>query len=129
MSVRIDNTSTKASLFWSPADLKEAGQHDENRITEDGAEAVMLSLGHSQRAWRVVRRMQRSEYADWLLETTLRGKRKLVALEVSGVDRGSITSRLANKLDKGLPPLSIPAVMAAPALYENEFLVVAAITV
>ena len=98
MSVRIDNTSTKASLFWSPADLKEAGQHDENRITEDGAEAVMLSLGHSQRAWRVVRRMQRSEYADWLLETTLRGKRKLVALEVSGVDRGSITSRLANKL-------------------------------
>ena len=42
--------------------------------------------------------MQREEHADWLLEDTTRGARRGVALEVSGVDRGSIVGRLSEKL-------------------------------
>jgi hypothetical protein len=42
--------------------------------------------------------MQREEHADWLLEDTAGGKRQVIALEVSGVDRGSIVARLTRKL-------------------------------
>jgi len=77
--------------------LNKMDQHDHNRITEDGAEAVSPALGHLYRDWRVIRRMQREEHADWLLED-VRGKRQVVALEVSGVDKGSIAARVAEKL-------------------------------
>ena len=73
-------------------------QHDYNRITEDGAEAVALALAHRHRAWCVIRRMQREEHADWLLEDTRDGVRQTVALEISGVDRGSILGRISEKL-------------------------------
>lgn len=69
-------------------------------MTEDGAEAVMLALAHRARGWRVVRRMQREEHADWLLEQQGEGPRQVVALEVSGVNRGSIAARLTDKLDQ-----------------------------
>jgi hypothetical protein len=75
--------------------MSKIDQHDHNRITEDGAEAMALTLAHRHRAWRVVRRMQRRENADWLLEDA-RGDES--ALEVSGVDRGSIAARLSEKL-------------------------------
>ena len=42
--------------------------------------------------------MQREEYADWLLEDIRDGVCQFVALEVSGVDRGSIAARLSQKL-------------------------------
>jgi len=42
--------------------------------------------------------MQREEHADWLLEETGENARQVVALEVSGVDRGDIAARLAEKL-------------------------------
>ena len=42
--------------------------------------------------------MQREEYADWLLERPTEAGREIAALEVSGVDRGSIVSRLTQKL-------------------------------
>jgi hypothetical protein len=41
--------------------------------------------------------MQRGEHADWLLEDR-REVRQIVALEVSGVARGSIATRLSEKL-------------------------------
>ena len=85
------------SLSWPAADLTQIDQHDHNRITEDGAEAVALAVVHEHRAWRVVRRMQREERADWLLEDLAGGQRQVIALEISGVDRGSITTRLAEK--------------------------------
>jgi len=75
--------------------MSKIDQHDHNRITEDGAEAVALALAHRHRAWRIVRRMQRRERADWLLEDA-RGNE--IALEVSGVDRGNISGRLFEKL-------------------------------
>jgi hypothetical protein len=42
--------------------------------------------------------MQREEHADWLLEGGGEGGRQRIALEVSGVARGSITARLSQKL-------------------------------
>src|SRR5207245_6631586 len=91
----VERVVSSGLLSWPAADLSKIDQHDHNRITEDGAEAVALALAHRHRAWRVIRRMQREEHADWLLEDTAGGGRQVVALEVSGVDRGSIVAWLA----------------------------------
>ena len=98
VSLDLEGVVSIGLLSWPGAELSKIDQHDHNRITEDGAEAVALALAHRHRAWRVVRRMQREEYADWLLEDAGEGRRQVVALEVSGVDRGSIVARLAEKL-------------------------------
>ena len=42
--------------------------------------------------------MQQGENADWLLAGPREGARQRIALEVSGVARGSIKARLAEKL-------------------------------
>lgn len=94
----IENAVSGCALTWPAAELRLAVQHDHNRITEDGAEAIALAVAHETKTWCVVRRMQREERADWLLEHDSDGKRKLVAFEVSGVDRGSIVVRMREKL-------------------------------
>jgi hypothetical protein len=94
----VDRVLSNGLLSWPGADLSKMDQHDHNRITEDGAEAVALAMAYSHRAWRVIRRMQREEHADWLLEDSVKGGRQVVALEVSGVDRGAIAARLSVKL-------------------------------
>jgi hypothetical protein len=94
----VERVLSDGPLSWPGADLGKMDQHDQNRITEDGAEAVALALAHGHRAWRVIRRMQREEHADWLLEDLGKGGRQVVALEVSGVDRGAIVARLSVKL-------------------------------
>jgi len=100
--ITIQLTNNRAALshvlIWPQTDDKIAVQHDYNRITEDGAEAIALAMAHKNRVWRVVRRMQREEHADWLMEYTDNGVRKLVAFELSGVDKGSIVSRVNEKL-------------------------------
>ena len=98
LSLDVERVTTDALISWPPADLSKTDQHDHNRITEDGAEAVALAAAHQHRAWRVVRRMQREEHADWLLEDTGGSRQRVVALEVSGVDRGSIGARLSDNL-------------------------------
>lgn len=98
VSLQLERAVSRGSLSWSHADMATITLHDHNRITEDGAEAVTLAVMHQHLAWRVVRRMQREEYADWLLERTAEAGRETAALEVSGVDRGSIKSRLTEKL-------------------------------
>lgn len=100
VGIRLDlePSAIDGRLGWPSADSGNLDQHDENRVTEDGAEAVILALAHRHRGWRVVRRMQREEHADWLLEETSEETRQIVALEVSGVDRGSIKARLNEKL-------------------------------
>ncbi len=98
ISLDLERVLSRGLLSWPRADLSKIDQHDYNRITEDGAEAVALALAYRHRAWRVVRRMQREEHADWLLEDVREGGRQVVALEVSGVDRGSIVARLSEKL-------------------------------
>src|SRR5436305_6886887 len=82
----LERVASQGSLAWLLSDLAELDQHDQNRITEDGAEAVALALAHRHRGWRVVRRLQPGEHGDWLLEQAGEGPRQLVALEVSGVD-------------------------------------------
>lgn len=98
LHMAIENAISACALTWPAADLRLAKQHDHNRITEDGAEAIALAVAHKTKTWRVVRRMQREEHADWLLEHDSDGKRKLVAFEVSGVDQGSIMVRMREKL-------------------------------
>jgi hypothetical protein len=98
LHVDLEQVETKCELSWIAADLGKLVQHDENRITEDGAEAVALAAVHSHRGWRVVRRMQREECPDWWLEHTGEGSRQTIALEVSGIARGAISARLSQKL-------------------------------
>ena len=98
LQMAIERAVSRCALTWPAADLGVAKQHDENRITEDGAEAIALAVAHQTSSWHVVRRMQREEHADWLLEHHENGKRKLIAFEVSGIDRGSIRGRLREKL-------------------------------
>lgn len=107
------------SLFWPAADLSKIDQHDDNRITEDGAEAVVLAIAHRHRAWCVVRRMQREEHADWLLEDTAGGQRQVIALEVSGVGRGSIVARLAMKLAQVAKSVDVDQRWAGVAGFEK----------
>lgn len=95
ISLDLEQAVTEGSISWPHVDMSKIDQHDHNRLTECGAEAVALALAHLYRAWRIVRRMQRRESADWLLEDE-RGNE--IALEVSGVDRGSVTARLSEKL-------------------------------
>lgn len=98
ISLEVERHSSPGLLTWPVADLLQLDQHDHQRVTEDGAEAVMLALAHHECGWRVVRRMQREDHCDWLLEKLAEDDRKVIALEVSGVDRGSISQRLNEKL-------------------------------
>src|SRR5947209_8095079 len=100
ISLDLEPEAISGTLGWPGANLTELDQHDENRVTEDGAEAIALALAHRDRGWRVIRRMQREEHADWLLEHVDEAARQVIALEVSGVDRGKIASRLAEKLSQ-----------------------------
>jgi hypothetical protein len=95
VSWHVQRSIIAGQLTWPAADLGAIDKHDQNRVTEDGAEAVALAVAHRHAAWRVVRRMQREEHADWLLED---GDQRLIALEVSGVDKGSIDARMSEKL-------------------------------
>lgn len=96
----VDQAVSHGELAWPKLDPDFLDQHDTKRLTEDGAEAIALALGHRARGWRVVRRMQQGEHADWLLEESSQGDRERIALEVSGVARGGITARLAEKLEQ-----------------------------
>jgi hypothetical protein len=98
LSQDVERVLSAGSLLWPTADLSALDQHDYNQITEDGAEALVLAVAHRHQGWRIVRRMQREECADWLLEDMVDGERRVVALEISGVDRGSIRARLRQKL-------------------------------
>jgi hypothetical protein len=84
-------------LSWSVRSADEAAQLDVNRVTELGAEAIALSLVHATRGWVVRRRLQRAEFADWLLADANGGH---VALEVSGTDDGDARGRMREKLQQ-----------------------------
>ncbi len=96
--VEVDRAAVHGILLWPQSKPHDSEHHDYNRVTEDGAEAVALAIASRHRGWRIVRRMQREEHGDWLMEETGAGRRHLVAFEISGVDRGSILGRLGEKL-------------------------------
>ena len=56
---------------------------DYDRVTEDAAYAIALAVVRVVKGWVIDRRLQREEFADWLLKDS-DGNR--IALEVSGVD-------------------------------------------
>src|SRR5438876_8851672 len=70
------------TLHWVAVSAKLAAQLDFHRVTEDAAEAIALALVHVANGWVVRRRLQRGEFADWLL---IDRDHNLVALDVSGV--------------------------------------------
>jgi hypothetical protein len=84
-------------LSWTVRSAGAAQQLDENRATELGAEAIALSLVHATRGWVVRRRLQRTEFADWLLADANGAP---VALEVSGTDDGDARGSMRRKLEQ-----------------------------
>ncbi len=91
LATRLDGTPGDASLHWSQSGPSGSRQLDRHRITEEAAEAISLALVGVGLGWTVHRRMQRGECGDWILHN--RDERR-VALEFSGVDRGSCARRL-----------------------------------
>lgn len=92
------DAAIEASLHWTsgPVDARET--LDENRITEDAAEAIALVFVGVAKKWEVLRRMQREESADWLLCDAVS---ELVALEISGIMHGRTDeSRMRRKLEQ-----------------------------
>lgn len=61
---------------------------DAHRITEDGADGVTLAVIGARR-WKVLRRLQRGTYADWLVADDIGSER---ALEVAGTAEEEIAS-------------------------------------
>lgn len=89
-----DGIETAAEIAWLPQNFTERAVLDENRITEEGAEAVALVYVGYNFGWVVKRRFQRGESADWLLHNDGRW----LALEVSGTAVGDPFARLENKI-------------------------------
>lgn len=97
LAVLIESATPPASLHWIASAFGDADQLDQHRITEDAAEGVTLALVNVALGWVVRRRLQRGEFADWLLQDP---ESRLVALEVSGIDEGDESDRLRDKLDQ-----------------------------
>lgn len=79
----LDGNHAVETLQWRETADGNEEQLDFHRVTEDAAEAIALAVVHTARGWTVRRRLQRGEFADWLLMDT---DRQLVAMEVAGVD-------------------------------------------
>jgi hypothetical protein len=105
IEVRVMLEQYSPTLSWSVRSKSDAEQLDQERVTELGAEALALAFVHATRGWVVRRRLQRGEYADWLL-TDAKGRR--IALEVSGTDDGDARGRMREKLEQ------VAACVAAP---------------
>lgn len=97
LATLIESETPPASLHWVASAFGDVAQLDRHRITEDAAEGVTLALVNVALGWTVKRRLQRGEFADWLLQDP---EARLVALEVSGIDEGDESGRLHEKLDQ-----------------------------
>ena len=102
--------SGPSTLHWRVARAGAAAQLDFHRVTEDTAEAVALAVVHVVKGWVVLRRLQRGEFADWLLID--RGK-SLVAMEVSGVDTTDVAGRRMREKVEQAKLCKIPGKKAA----------------
>lgn len=103
-AVNHDGLKSTVEIEWISQDLAMLKVVDDNRVTEDGAEAVALSYANSTEGWVVKRRLQRGESADWLL----RNGAKWLALEVSGMRTGDPSVRLQEKT-KQVARCTLPA--------------------
>lgn len=92
----IGGVALVAELVWSERPSTDA--LDADHTVELGAEAVALALVHELRGWTIVRRLQKREFADWLLREPPSNRE--VALEVSGTAAGSLSARVEQKLEQ-----------------------------
>lgn len=91
--VNHDGNLSTLEIEWTQRDTGITTVLDTHRLTEDGAEAIVITYAHGKAGWTVKRRMQRGESADWLMH---RGAQWL-ALEVSGTMAGDCVGRLKEK--------------------------------
>lgn len=103
-------------LTWSLCSAADSEQVDNNRATEFGAEAIALSLVHATQGWVVRRRLQRGEYADWLM---ISPSGENVALEVSGTDRDDAEGRMREKLQQVANCVAASTRMACVVRFES----------
>lgn len=73
----------KDVLLWEEAADEASAQLDFHKVTEDAAEAIALVFASVANGWTILRRLQRWEFADWLLVDRENSR---VVTEVSGVD-------------------------------------------
>ena len=85
-------------IRWRPRQPNAAAYQDLNRVTEEGAEAIALSLACTHRGWRVQRRLQArlAEGADWLMVDP--STRVEVVLEVGGTDEQDLETLFDRKI-------------------------------
>src|SRR4051794_11974776 len=79
MVSQCDKKSNDCTLHWTPCPTEDGALLDFHRVTEDAAEAIALALTHTLHGWVIKRRLQRGEFADWLL---IDSDEKYVALEI-----------------------------------------------
>lgn len=84
LALHLNGRRRDGTLRWTVAGSEGVAQLDVLQVTEDAAEAIALTVVHVANGWTALRRMQRWEFADWML---MDADRKRVALEVSGVDK------------------------------------------
>lgn len=124
MTATLDTGEHQTELDWAVAPAEHATQLDPHRVTEDAAEAVSLALVNVARGWVVKRRLARGEAADWLLADPEQG---VVALEVSGIDSGAVTTRLKEKLRQAARATAAPRQFASVVELATPQMVLAAV--
>lgn len=89
-----NGTTFETVVSWRRAQMTTLVSTDDNRLTEDGAEAVALGYIRQVGGWTIKRRTRRGEFADWVLEKDS----SWCAMEISGVAVGDASGRLRQKV-------------------------------
>jgi hypothetical protein len=124
ISISIDGEAIREALSWSPTTAEDTVMVDARRATEEGAECVALAVVGRFRQWRIVRRLQPGESADWLLADEA-GQR--IVLEISGTDSGTFEPRARQKRGqaalasaRGRPAVSVVRFLEPKAMLEDR---------
>jgi hypothetical protein len=124
LSILIDGELLREALSWSSTTKEDALMVDARRATEEGAECIALALVGRFRRWRIVRRLQPGESADWLLADEA-GQR--IVLEISGTDDGPFEPRVRQKRGqaalasaRGRPAVSVVRFLEPKAMLEER---------
>lgn len=115
-----DGVAATAEIEWLSQGMSVLEVLDSNRVTEDGAEAVAIAYANSKAGWVVKRRLQRGEFADWLL----RSEAGWLALEVSGTISGEPLARLEQE-KRQIARCALPAGRLAVVVAFDRPLIVA----
>ncbi len=123
LALSLDGEEVRVTLTWPATTNADAAMVDAKRATEEGAECIALALVGRFRRWRIERRLQPGESADWLLVNDA-GER--IVLEISGTDDGPFEARLRQKRGqaalaaaRGLPAVSVVRFLEPRALLEG----------